>query len=428
MNYGSNGGGQNCNGYTTFYQTGTELLDVDGDGYTDVLEQDRNATDHWFLLKNNQNGTVTTSSYLDAGDGDITRILTGDFNGDGWADLYIQHLQEFQQSNGDGTFKRVSFTTDSSTNTKLFAADFDGDGCTDILANGSTNKIYYACSPAPPATINNWIHNGYEITLADFNGDGKTDVLVTPDNGTAAQLWLSTGTGLVEVNANVQLGTAYSSGNWGDYSIVTGDWNGDGKADIAIIPKTATNKSYQIYLSTGNGKLVATGVGRELQGSGQTISAVVADWNNDGGPDIWIQYSNTSANDLMERFAFIPITISAVANGVGISSTVAYKPLSDSSVYTKGSGAVFPTQDVVNPLWVVSQVLSSNGVGDLNDNYKIGSSFFYTGGKMDAHGRGFLGFQKIQIDDGQGMEQFTNYCTAFPCTGMVTSSTKVCPQ
>lgn len=432
MNYGVDEGGANCNGKTTFYAVGTELLDVDGDGFTDVLEQQRSATNHWILLHNNNSGSVVRSANIDFGDGDISRILTGDFNGDGLSDLYGQHTQTIQQSLGNGTFSPIDISSmgiDTSTNTKLFAADFDGDGCTDILANGSQSEIFFMCSPAPPATVQNWVHNGWDITIADFNGDGKADVLVIPDSGTGTggQLWLSTGTGLVEVNSNVQLGSG-NWGNWSDYFIVTGDWNGDGKADIAVIPKKATGKYWYVYYSTGAGTFVASGVGKQINGSSNTVTATAADWNNDGGPDIWLQFSG-SEQDRMERFPFIPITVSQVTNGIGVTTGAGYRPLSDSTVYQKGTGAVFPIQDVVNPLWVVAATSSSNGL--LNNSCPgsctLSSSYFYTGGKMDAGGRGFLGFQSVAIIDPRGLIHTSNYCVKFPCTGLVTSQTKVCP-
>ncbi len=74
-------------------------------------------------------------------------------------------------------------------------------------------------------------------------------------------------------------------------------------------------------------------------------------------------------------------------------------------------------------MYVVRQVDASNGIGGTYT-----STYAYGTGKADAKGRGFLGFARMSVTDVQtGIVQTTNYGTAFPTTGLVTSQTRTCP-
>src|SRR5262249_20725480 len=132
------------------------------------------------------------------------------------------------------------------------AADFDGDGCTDMLTQSSTaasNQLNFMCARlGTTVTIPYWLSASTKsMIFGDFNGDGLTDILIvdrTLSTG-AGSLYLATGTGFVgptTININ---GTTAGQ-------IVTGDWNGDARTDIIVIGKSLSAQSqHLIYLSTG---------------------------------------------------------------------------------------------------------------------------------------------------------------------------------
>lgn len=77
--------------------------------------------------------------------------------------------------------------------------------------------------------------------------------------------------------------------------------------------------------------------------------------------------------------------ITSGTSGLGATTTFAYDVLTHAAVYTKGSGATYPVQDAQLPMYVVSRVNASNGVGAT-----YSSSYSYSAARLDVQSRGFL--------------------------------------
>ena len=87
---------------------------------------------------------------------------------------------------------------------------------------------------------------------------------------------------------------------------------------------------------------------------------------------------------------------------------------------TRGTSTAFPTINLVGPLYVVSRVDATNGVGG---NYS--STYTYSGGRLDTRGRGFLGFAQTSTTDLQTkVVQTTTYGQFFPYIGLMGTTTK----
>jgi hypothetical protein len=297
----------------------------------------------------------------------------------------------------------------------------------------------------------------YQIVFGDFNGDGKTDILAI-SQGTegpipaGATLYLSTGVGFAS-------GIAIpNSSTWWQYNVYAGDWNGDGKSDLLLVaqdsgsPFSSVGMPHQLWLSTGTGFTQALnpsgnpvtivnssssdncGFGVPST-SGGCIPAEIADWNNDGASDILLIRNSGNAQFV---FSYVPELITTVSNGLGATSTVTYNRINqNSSLYTKcpaspGSylcGDAYPTQAVDGPVYVVSRIDASNGLGtctppSMTNCYS--TTYAYGGYKKDLSGRGFLGFQQTtQTDLQTGIVTTSNYLTAFPYIGYLASQTEV---
>ena len=451
------GNGIDCTGtgnVAEFHNGYTNLIDYDGDGLVDVAENDSGSTTHKYLFRDAM-GYFQQTAYLDHAK------YFDDYNADSRTDYLMVPSSGPAvpyYSRGDGTFDVGLGLTGIGDSTTIVTGDFDGDGCADILAQGTDNGMHNICNVGAPAFANppNWVNSKYGLVLGDFNGDGLTDVM---------RIGPATSSGTSPDNTRIYLsqGTSFVLQNWvgpridPDYQqVVTGDWNGDGKTDFAIIQECQTYNpqfdicnggqlSFQpgphhVYFSYGNDAGAVDFVDMaDIDNSnpadgngGPKMSAVAADWNNDGVMDIWLQKPSGDTKYLFTNTPlpqpFAPELIKSVDNGIGIVTTVSYDRLNtNGTFYVKssdpsgctGTPPIPCTRNVEGPLYVVSQVTSSDGVGGTYT-----STYAYAGAKTDLMGRGFLGFAKVTITDPLGVAQTTNYHTDFPYIGLVASQTK----
>ena len=112
------------------------------------------------------------------------------------------------------------------------------------------------------------------IAIGDFNGDGKPDLAVT--NAFAGNVSILLGA----ANGTLVPGTAISIGGE-SIAVAAGDFNGDGKLDLAV----ADLSGNAIVIFAGNGDGTFTRIGTVNAGLAP-ISIVVADFDGDGKVDL----------------------------------------------------------------------------------------------------------------------------------------------
>lgn len=205
--------------------------DFDGDGKGD-LSVWRDTTGIWYRL-NSSNGTFVANSFGLTGDEPVAR----DYDGDGKTDLGI-----VRRSNGvmiwyvlrslDGGFSATQFglSTDYTA-----PGDYDGDAKFDIGvqrpgATAASNATFYIQRSSDQGyTISSWGLSNDLVVPGDYDGDGKTDLAVIREGAspTANLAWYilrsSDGQAIIR-----------NFGLTGSDLSVQNDYDGDGKADIAI--------------------------------------------------------------------------------------------------------------------------------------------------------------------------------------------------
>jgi RHS repeat-associated protein len=428
------------NQQNTFYVQAVASGDVNGDGYADVLSVDGNNGKIYISYSTGTgfgNKVLVGQASTNAGPADLNTgythylVTLGDVNNDGKADI-VAGDGTVWLSTGSGFAAPVKWRNFTDL-TQISVKDANGDGYADMLTVDSNGGIYISYSTGSgfgaPVYVGqrdgftSWdINSGastftpYLVSLGDIDGDGLADIVRS--DGT---IWLSTGAGF---SASKQWEYFYA--NYSGTSMVMADINGDGLDDMITVDGSG---NILVNYSTGSGYAGAFVVG--VMGSYPgimnpitltpttyyyTLSA--ADVNGDGLADI-------VRGDSLVQMATVstPAVINKITDGLGNVTTFAYKTLTDTSVYTRDTGAnaaVFPTVDLTEPLMVVSSVTTSNGIGGT-----LSTNHTYGGLKRDTRGRGDLGFrwnQIVQVET--GITTRTEFRQDWPYVGAVTLEKK----
>ncbi|HEY1377553.1 MAG TPA: FG-GAP-like repeat-containing protein [Gemmataceae bacterium] len=175
------------------------------------------------------------------------RVATADVNGDGVLDVVTgagpgggPHIKVFDGATGALLTQFFAFDPRFSGGVSVAAADVNGDGKADIVvgagpgggpnvrvlsgATGAVLRNFFAYAPS--------FRGGVSVAAGDVNGDGKADIITGAGRGGGPHLrvWSgATGQLLAE-------GFAYAPSYTGGLSVAAGDFDGDGKADIAVGP------------------------------------------------------------------------------------------------------------------------------------------------------------------------------------------------
>ena len=140
----------------------------------------------------------------------------------------------------------------------------------------------------PPVTVSN---PPYAVALADLNGDGIPDLITGADPGLYVQF--GNGDGTFQSAAQISAESVPYTG------IVFGDFNGDGKVDIAFIgcANGFTNCAVGVLLGNGDGTFQKE---RYFDSASEISAIAVADFNGDGIQDIAVANNGNGTVDLLQ--------------------------------------------------------------------------------------------------------------------------------
>ena len=281
---------------------GVAVFDFNNDGYADIYfvngasQPKLEKTDASFysrLYRNNGNGTFTDVTLLAgvAGAGFATGVAAADYDGDGFSDLFIAGVNRniLFRNNGDGTFDDVTNKAGllyKGTEQKPWSIaagwfDYDSDGKLDLFV---VNYCSWSPDKEPPCHIGKnrtYCHpkyyEGQANALFHNNGDGTfTDVSLS--SGVAAHIGKGMGVSFL-------------------------DFDSDGKLDVFVANDTVPNF---LFHNEGDGRFreVALQAGVALNDDGRAVSSMgvdARDVDNDGREDLFVTANNNETFPLFHN-------------------------------------------------------------------------------------------------------------------------------
>ncbi len=336
---------------------GVAVLDYNNDGFEDIYfingaaipglaKKDPSSWNR--LYRNNGDGTFTdvTAKAGVAGEGYSMAVAAGDFDNDGWDDLFIAGVNRniLYHNNGDGTFSDVTQKAGLaeagpakpwSISAGWF--DYDNDGWLDLfvvnyckwapgrdpycgenkpgyraycdprLYQGLPNALYHNnrngtfADVSAVSGIGAHIGKGMAVAFADYDGDGRMDAFVTNDTERNF-LFHNDGNGRFS-EVGIQAGVAFNIDGKAVSSMGVDFRDVDGTGRPDLVTTALSNESFCLFRNIGKGLFMDASYPSGLT----ALSLPWAGWgvglfdlNNDGAKDIFT--ANASARDNEELY------------------------------------------------------------------------------------------------------------------------------
>ena len=286
---------------------GMAIGDFNNDGRLDIAATNPISNELVILLGNGSGDFQSLST--DISIAPVT-VAVGDFNHDGKLDLAVGAGNGYPSSisillgNGDGTFQPAISNGFSGAASQMAVGDFNNDNYLDLAAVATIDSAIVIFLGQGNGIVGGHV----DLTLpasggiagaaaADFNGDGKLDVSVAQfnQNGQAISGFIAVlpgnGDGTFQQPVSTQVP------NIGIGQMVAGDFDGDGKVDIATA-RPANNGDILVVLGNGDGTF-GNPISSPVNIPGLNVQYMIGgNFNNDGREDLALlslDSSNTSS-------------------------------------------------------------------------------------------------------------------------------------
>jgi hypothetical protein len=218
---------------------------------------------------------TTPTTY--AVNGSAHAVTVGDFTGSGTLDLATANGgfdgASVLLGNGDGTYQpAVSYATGYDP-IGIMTADLRGMGVQDLITENQGNVSILLGNGdgtfGPPTNLNTGAFP--TVVVGDFNGDGTADLAVVNPSGNNINVWLGNGDGTFQA--------PISSPGGNGFSMVAADFNGDGNLDLAYVGFG----KLQVQLGNGDGTFQAV---TDYAAGTDPHAVVTGDFTGSGIPDL----------------------------------------------------------------------------------------------------------------------------------------------
>src|SRR5271157_4008693 len=318
------------------------------------------------------------------------QCLTGDFNGDGRTDIACY-------TGGGGSWHVATLTAAGwqrlagengplpalPVGNQCLTGDFNGDGRTDIACYTGSGGSWHVATltaagwqrlagengPLPALPVGN------QCLTGDFNGDGRTDIACYTGSGGNWHVVTLTATGWQTLPGGNGPLPALPVGN----QCLTGDFNGDGRTDMACY--TGGGGNWHVVTLTAAGWQTLPGGGGPLPGLPIWQQCQTGDFNGEGRTDMACYSGNSGNWDVVSNSNIGTNLVATMKDAIGGTSTISYLP---SSAF---QNALLP---------IVLPTVSAISVDDGN-GHTSRSTYLYSGGYFSLPERDFRGFGQVRI-------------------------------
>ncbi|GEM_PF-1026701 len=370
--------------------------DFNGDGYADLAHLEP-ATNHWHVALNSPSGFGQEQAWLNTTLPSETATLVGDVDADGKTDLLLWNTSSGQWQVAKSTGTRfdapVTWHPGFGAGQTPFMGDFNGDQLLDVgtfkdgawqIARSDGSRF-----TGPDAWLTGWGAGATPLT-GDFNGDGLTDVAAA--SGGTVSVAFSTGAAFAPSSTWVD---GFGSG----HDLTTADVNGDGLTDVLYYD---TSSGVAVCaLSTGRGFGPAQSLMSEHPFSlrGPEDRFQVGDFKGSGLAGFGMFNPTSGAAEIAFAMGAQPDLLRQVDNGLGGVSAITYAP---STMFDNAQDGGAPSLPFVLP--VVTKVEVSDGLG-----HTYTTRYRYRGGVYDGPTREFRGFRTATVSDVAGTTTQTTF-------------------
>ena len=253
------------------------------------------------ILLGNGDGTFGAATNFAVGNGSFS-VAAGDFNGDGKQDLAVPNQGNDNVSvllgNGNGAFGAPTNFSVGDAPQSVAVGDFNGDGRLDLVVVNmfSDNVSILLNTTAFPVSGAFGLATNFAVgdrprfvAVGDFNRDGKQDLAAANSDIDNVSTILGNGNGTFGAATNFAVGDF-------PISIAVGDFNGDGRQDLAMANEIGDDLTILFGDGNGNFRQAPNFPGQLLAVGDGPSSVAVGDFNGDGRQDLAV--ANRSGGNL----------------------------------------------------------------------------------------------------------------------------------
>ncbi len=303
------------------YLCGPAIADVNGDGKADLITSGTHLKALEVYLGNGD-GTFGDSISSSRSSG-CQALVAADMNGDGIQDVVVASIAatvDIELGNGYGTFRPAGSATLPQQALTVAVADLNGDGIPDVvttedlgglsvfLGNGDGTlqapQTYAVGADAYPTSV----------ALADVNQDGHIDMVVgvvnEPGNKEYIAVFPGNGDGTFGTSSKVSTGSGYAT-----ESVVVEDFDGDGVPDIGALAENGHNFLFGFFRGLGGGNFASP----VYTGLPFGVGAILAgDFNDDGKPDVAVLDADSQNLEILRNDGGGRFTLENAFWGLGL--------------------------------------------------------------------------------------------------------------